>query len=109
MKTITLQIGNSDNKLTQEEWSKFVEDVNFIIHCRAAKLHFFGGSENWKKWQNVAWIFEIEEKIEEETLYLDKENQNLSELDILKRDIIFLRSRFEQDSVAWIVGNTEFV
>jgi hypothetical protein len=61
MKYITVSIGNSDNKLTQVEWSEFVQEVHTAIK-NIGKIHFFGGASNWEPWQNAAWIFEIENK-----------------------------------------------
>jgi len=92
MKTIVISIGNSDNKLTQVLWSEFVDDVDTAIRT-SGKIHFFGGAANWMPWQNVAWLFDCDE----------------GEIELLKRYLTQLRKRFNQDSIAYIEGNTEFL
>lgn len=55
-----ISIGNSDNKLSQKEWHAFVTTVKNYIDISAEKVHFFGGSETYAPWQNVAWLGEID-------------------------------------------------
>jgi hypothetical protein len=93
MKTIVIQIGNSDDKLSQKEWSDFVADVKTVLDRFEAKIHFFGGSPNWESWQNCAWVAEINESL----------------CFGLKDHLIFLRKKYRQASIAWNMGNTEFV
>jgi len=61
VKYITVSIGNTDNRLTQQEWSDFVIEM-YAISQKFGKVHFFGGSPNWERWQNAAWIVEPETK-----------------------------------------------
>lgn len=63
MSYIVISIGNTDNKLTQQEWHDFVHYVNDTLDTYS-KIHFFGGASNWERWQNVAWICEISESID---------------------------------------------
>jgi len=91
MKTITVQIGNSDNKLSQKQWHNFVKEVRTFIESRADEVHFFGGSSNWELWQNVTIIFNI------------KESENLKSL------ISQISKNYLQDAVAWTEGVTEFI
>jgi len=42
MKTITIQIGNSDDKLSQASWSEFVERARQLISVHSRVVHFFG-------------------------------------------------------------------
>lgn len=42
-RTVTILIGNADNKLTQQEWSEFVESMRPRILPLKDKSHFFGG------------------------------------------------------------------
>ena len=92
-KTATIQIGNTDNKLTQIEWSDYVSKVRNLVLELAQQIHFSGGSANWKKWQNFAWIIEIND---EDSL-------------ILKNELILIRNEFNQDSIAWTEGVTTFI
>ncbi len=97
MKTAVIQIGNSDNKLLQAEWSEFCAAVRRSItdYCvtHQVKIHFEGGS-NWDaKWQNACWIFEIKE----------------DQIDQMKRYFAKLARDYAQESIAVIVGETEFI
>jgi hypothetical protein len=93
VKTIVVQIGNSDNKLRQADWARFVKRVGEIVRAHAAKLHFFGGPENWADWQRVCWVF-------------DGEERRISDL---KTQLSEVRKEFLQDAAAVTVGETEFV
>ncbi len=93
MKTVTVQIGNSDDKLTQERWAKFNGFVNYAIARRAHKIHFSGHSNSVAPWQNSAWVFEIEKE----------------RADMLLHDLATLCEMFSQDSIAWTEGETQFI
>lgn len=93
MTTVTIQTGNSDNKLTQQEWASFVKLLKETISLHAKIIHFFGGSSTWESWQNVAWVIEVHE----------------SDLEPLKTVVTELREHFRQDSVAWTEGITKMV
>lgn len=90
-KTITLQVGNSDNKLTQKEWHAFVMEVNVLLCLAATEMHFSGGSSTWSPWQNMAWIF------------------TTPDTETVKAGLAKIRSDWRQDSVAWIEGEVEFI
>jgi hypothetical protein len=89
MKTTVIQIGNSDNKLTQEQWSEFIEEINYILYNE--KLHFVGGSNNSSPYQNYCWVVEGE----------------LS--DTYKKELTDCRIDYLQDSIAVTTGTTEFI
>lgn len=93
MKTITVQIGNSDDKLTQATWSIFVQDVRKVISDYCHAIYFFGGSSGWESWQNVAWIAEC---------YEDR-------IPSLKKELAKMRVAYGQESVAYMEGETEFI
>jgi hypothetical protein len=86
MKTTVIQIGNSDNKLTQEEWSDFIDEVNYIIYDM--QLYFVGGSNNSSPYQNYCWVIGGELPI-----------TRMEEL----RDCAL---EFKQDSIAVTIGET---
>lgn len=94
MKTITIQIGNSDDKLTQAEWAEYVMLTGNRVKTYSHEIHFFGASSNWEKWQNAAWICTIKNDIE----YAH-----------LKREVSRLRSQYKQDSAGWTEGETKFI
>lgn len=91
--TITIQIGNTDDKLTQEEWARYVEKVNEAIQRRVFSVYFFGAPVNYAKWQNAAWVIECKEE----------------DSKFLMGSLIEIREHFRQDSVAWTEGRTFFI
>ena len=93
MKTITVQIGNSDDKLTQREWSAFCQKL-FMWCDSFGNIHFAGGSPTEKFWQNYAVVFNMRDESDEP---------------YLKDQISRLGQRFNQDSIAWTEGETEFI
>lgn len=93
MKTITVQIGNSDDKLTQKEWSEFTLEVHESIMDYSNEIHFSGGSYFNAPWQNAAWIFTVS----------SQKTMPLREL------LLNAAVRFRQDSIAWTEGVTTFI
>lgn len=92
-KTVVIQIGNSDNKLTQSEWKDFCNYIHEAILVWGGQIHFSAPSVGWADWQNAAWIVVIKDR----------------DAPDLKEDISKIGKKFKQDSVAWTVGDTEFV
>lgn len=90
---ISVQAGNSDNKLTQWQWSYFVRQLNDILAAYQTARHFFGGSETYAKWQNVCWVCEVKAE----------------EIESLKQALRDCRESYQQDSVCLLVGQAEFV
>ena len=90
---VTLSIGNSDNKLTQEEWSVFSSSVHVYVFQYCTHVHFAGSSPSTSKYQNAAWVFEIDEAL----------------ADKLKGRLKSLCAKFNQESIAWTIGETEFI
>lgn len=93
MKTVTIQIGNTDNKLTQQDWAAFVLMIRTSILKHCVNVEFCGGPPNWERWQNVAWVINIKEE----------------NIEGLKSALSFDRKCCMQDSVAWTEGITEFI
>ena len=93
MKTITIQIGNSDDKLTQKEWSSFVLHCRDLINASPVEIHFFGASTGYATWQNAAWVLSLTE-------------DNVA---ALKADFTEIRKLYRQDSVAFTEGETQFI
>jgi len=93
MRTIIIQIGNTDDKLTQVEWSAFCRHMQAAINEHAQQIHFAGGAEYHMPWQNACWVFEIAPVM----------------ADCLRPKVIALRTEYRQDSVAWTEGETAFV
>jgi hypothetical protein len=93
MKTATILIGNSDDKLKQEAWSQFATRVNALVEAFSEHVYFSGASHPWATWQNSCWVFSIEEE----------------NLRLLKIKLIDVRRNYMQDSIALIEGDTEMI
>lgn len=93
MKTITVQIGNTDNKLTQQLWSKYVLDVKSLFNDYNIKIYFFGASETYAPWQNVCWVFECPN-------YL---------INTITDSLVEIRKQYNQESIAIQVGDIELI
>lgn len=92
--TLYLGIGNSDGKLTQREWSKFVKEMDRLIRYVARPLYGWWHSLPDAPWQNATVAFMID----------------VERLGWLRKEVHELRQEFRQDSVAWAVAPvTEFV
>lgn len=90
--TITIQAGNTDNKLTQQQWAEYVSALDKVITEWADEVHFMGGPANWMPWQNVCWVVNVdaEERVGD-----------------LRMAVIMVREHFKQDGIAWTEGTTE--
>jgi hypothetical protein len=93
MKTVTVQIGNTDDKLTQRDWSDFAHAVHGSITELSHQLHFSGGASPIASWQNWAWVFEIDDEV----------------IPLLKSRLGRYAAMYNQDSIAWTEGVTQFV
>lgn len=93
-KTVVVQIGNSDNKLTQNEWAHFCVYTKAAIAENAYRIHFEGGSDFNAPWQNACWVCEMTQH---------------NSIDKLKSELAMLCRQFRQDSIAIVCGETEFV
>ena len=88
--TVIIQIGNSDNKLLQAEWSKFVNELRSLVK-KYGLIHFSGGSCSSDPWQNYCIVVEM------------------CSGDDLKSRLSELAAKYYQDSIAITIGQTEFI
>ncbi len=88
--TVVVQIGNSDDKLTQREWVQFIMDTRSLVNS-LAQIHFSGGSSPTAVWQNYCIVAEARS------------------LNDLRSRLADLATRYRQDSIALTLGKTEFV
>ena len=91
--TATVQIGNTDNSLTQNEWSQFIYDMHERIAEHCTHIHFKGGSEYDAPWQNACWVVLV----------------CSSAIDPLREAVIECRKCYRQKSAAITFGNTEMI
>ncbi len=85
MITVYISIGNSDDKLSQADWAKFVREVDAAVTGRAERIHGRWFSAPDAAFQNACWCVEL----------------LLTNAGRLKEDLSAIRRFFRQDSVAW--------
>jgi hypothetical protein len=100
MDVAVIQIGNSDDKLTQEQWSRFVSDVQSFVERWRFAIYFHAASAGSEPWQNACWVLDARD------LFGEPAGQAK---DILCQELGKLAKRYKQDSIALTLGNTEFV
>lgn len=92
--TVYASIGNSDDKLTQAEWSGFTQRLANEVNQHADRVHGVWHSAPDSRYQNACVCFEI---TQERAAYL--------------RECLALACRdFRQDSIAWaVVQGTDLI
>jgi len=96
---VYISIGNSDDKLTQQEWSDFVIETDILLHPGAPGTPVLARHGNWRSrvddpWQNACWCVEIKEGY----------------ADVLRAALRHQARQHRQDSIAWAeCPNTEFL
>jgi hypothetical protein len=91
--TAVVQIGNSDDKLTQVEWYGFQRSTFAWVAQLATQIHFNGTSPGVSMYQNACLVFEIE----------------TTKLPALRASLADIADQYRQDSIALTLGPTEFV
>lgn len=86
MKTVYVSIGNSDDKLSQKEWSEFYAEVTMAVATHNSIVHGQWVSVAFSQWQNACWCFDIlNEKIP-----------------LIKEKLATLAFKYQQESIAWV-------
>jgi hypothetical protein len=100
VKTYSVVIGNSDDKLGQVQWHDFYHAVDRTVRRRGTHIHFAGTSATVARYQNACWVFELDPEMQEVR----------NELESLRSDLSALAFMYNQDSIVfaeWLV--TEFL
>lgn len=97
MAEVYISIGNSDDKLTQKQWSEFWGDVALILRpSDDIRIHGVWMSPPAGPFQNACWCIE--------------HNLLKNELEALKDSLRKIAQTYNQDSIAWAeVRRTEFL
>lgn len=90
---VYISIGNSDDKLTQAEWSKYVVEMLTRV-VSIGKRHGDWYSAPYTPYQNACWCVEFSS---------DADIQEAREV------ATEIRQKWRQDSIAWAVAETEFI
>lgn len=84
-------IGNSDDKLSQEQWHLFFSHVRTLIERHASQVYGVWHSLPAERWQNACFGFEVRDA--------DKREFVRMRLGVLAAD-------YGQDWIAWTEGET---
>lgn len=93
IETVVIQIGNSDDKLSQFTWSAYCMQIRRMLARVTKEIHFIGGSPFDAAWQNACFVASIERHRKTE----------------LVESLAKIRKDYKQDSVAVMFGTTEFI
>lgn len=93
MYNVVVSIGNSDDKLTQIDWSRFCNDMSLVVTKHSRQIHFYGHSDGGAIWQNALWLSEMDD----------------TEFDEFKMELRKLKVKYRQNSIYMQVGNPIFV
>lgn len=88
--TVYVTVGNSDDKLSQNEWAHFYAAVAGSINTHASRIHGRWLSPSDEPWQNACWCFEIE----------------AHQVDQLRVQLAEHAAAWRQDSIAWAEAPT---
>lgn len=91
--TVYVSIGNSDDKLTQKQWSEFVLEVRCAVFGAATEVHGDWYSLPDAQFQNACWC-----------IVMDPDRHAA-----LRASLTEIRRGYDQDGIAWSVAETEFV
>jgi hypothetical protein len=94
-----ITIGNSDDKLTQQEWSDFVAAVGVAV-ARVARMPGGGIHGAWlssadRPWQNACWCLQLPAAD--------------AHVEILRARLGQLARKYRQDSIAWAESEPQFI
>ena len=81
---VYVSVGNSDDKLSQRQWSDFVDEVHVLLLNRG-KLHGAWFSASHSEWQNACWCVELVQPV----------------VAGLQKTLVKLAEKYRQDSIAW--------
>jgi hypothetical protein len=97
---VYISIGNSDDKLSQDEWASFWAQTNSMIADTADEMHGIWMSSPNSPYQNACWCVELDEDM------LDRDKNER----LLRIGLAGLAKAYKQDSIAWAeVKETEFI
>lgn len=89
---VYLSIGNSDNKLSQYDWARYIAQMRGQLGDLKKHGEWFSAPDS--VYQNVCWCVEVPEE----------KHKDLQEM------LRFIAGGFRQDSIAWAeVNDTQFL
>jgi hypothetical protein len=92
METLSILIGNSDDKLTQSAWSDYIQAIQMVVQDLGYTVHFHGFSHGDAPWQNACWVIEGDDGFASLFHHLE-----------------LVAWAYGQESIAVVRGETQFV
>ena len=99
--TVYVSIGNSDDKLTQREWSNFTCRVDGILRAYG-HVHGYWHSLADSAWQNACWCVEFGRG----SLSINPGGHAIMTTRAMLAELC---GKYRKDSIAWAVAQTEFI
>lgn len=94
MTTAYISIGNSDDKLSQVEWSRFCDETVDLVRTNATAVYGVWYSEPSSEYQNMCIAAQFRDR----------------DVRDVKASLHAIRQHFRQNSAAWAeVPETEFI
>lgn len=101
MKTIYIVMGNSDDKLSQFEWSQFYRAIDTVVSAAGnyvgVQIHGRWTALPHEPWQNACWCLAIDDG---ELEFVVKG---------MKAELVALAKEFRQESIVWAEAEVEFL
>jgi hypothetical protein len=89
-----ISIGNSDDKLSQMEWSAYWSEVDLIVQHYAVEVHGVWVSLPNTPYQNACWCV---------TIHMGHAIENM------RGELKWQAKKYKQDSIAFATAETEFL
>ncbi len=98
---ITISIGNSDDKLPQREWARFISAMRSLLKTSSFKITIHGEwfSAPDAQWQNANWCIEMPTAT----------GADFEQINALKAQLRLMAGSYDQDSIAFTPGLVEFL
>lgn len=90
---VYVSIGNSDDKLSQIFWAQFVRELRSYLRTQTDKIHGEWYSASDSEYQNACFCIE----------------SKAGDMKGLKEQLVRLKKYYNQESIAWVVAETEFL
>jgi len=85
-------IGNSDDKLTQQDWHLFFSHVRVLIERHSSRVYGVWHSLPAERWQNACFGFGV---------------SNPDKKEFIRMRLAELAGQYGQDWISWTEGGTE--
>jgi hypothetical protein len=102
-----ISIGNSDDKLTQSEWSNLCDQVNRLAHASTtrSKMHGAWFSLPNDEWQNACWCVEFDPNLPVVT----RDGQQKPLLQHVEDRLTEFAREFQQKSIFFAQAEPKFI